>query len=470
MTEDSGNNKNGKGREPIPPGRRKILQQLFESGSKSAAKGDFDYATLQFTRCVIDDPGNLIYLSNFIGNLQKKYNNNKKGARLSGFKGAASKGALKKATMQKDWRGVIKAGVELLKLNPWDTTTLTIMAEAAEEMDYDECQLCYLKSALDANIKDPEINRKAARALASLHRYDEAIICWRRVQETLRDDEEANKGIGDCTVNRTIKTGGYEDAKDTKDVRADQGERPGLNRTPEEQFKRNIQKNPDEVSNYIQLADYYLQKENFDEALTTLEEAFNVSGGDLNIRERIEDVQLRRIRENYSIAKKLAESEKSAETINNYKQVKAELNKVEMEYYRNRAERYPNHIGYRYELGLRLFRNKKYPEAITAFQVARNDPQRQGDVQLVLGECFQAIKQYKLSMSNYEEAIAKIPDRSADSKKRALYRAGRLALSLKDAVKAEDYLTRLAGMDYSYADVGDLLEKVRKLQEDQDEG
>ena len=44
-----------------------------------------------------------------------------------------------------------------------------------------------------------------------------------------------------------------------------------------------------------------------------------------------------------------------------------------------------------------------------------------------LGQCFQEIKQYRLAMNNYESAIHEIPDRDADNKKRALYRAGRLA-------------------------------------------
>lgn len=457
------------GRKPIPPGKRRILQQLFESGSKSAAKGDFDYATLQFTRCVVDDPGNVIYLRNFIGNLQKKYNNNKKGAAFGGVKSAGAKTSLKKAVMSKDWPGVIKAGVEVLKVNPWDMPALTAMADACEVMEFDECQLCYLKAAMEGNLKDPEINRKAARALDSMARYDEAILCWRRVLEAVPGDEEANKGIGDASVKKTIKTGGYEDAKDSQDVRAKEGERPGLNRTPEEQFKRNIQKNPEDVSNYIQLADHYLHAENYDDCLSTLEDAFKVSG-DMNIRERIEDVQLRRVRENVAKAQTLAQEEKTEENVRRYKEVKKEQNKIELEYYRNRSERYPNHVGYKYELGVRLYRMKNFNEAISALQAARSDPQRQGDVQLLLGECFQSIKQYKLAMSNYEEALAKIADRNADLKKRALYRAGRLALSLKDAVKAEDYLTKLAGMDFGYQDVGDLLEKCRKLREEEEEG
>ncbi|HVW37143.1 MAG TPA: hypothetical protein VHB99_07550, partial [Pirellulales bacterium] len=65
----------GPGRQPIPPAKRRMLQQCFEQGSKVSASGNYDYATQMFTQCVVGDPANLLYTQNFISNLQKKYNN-----------------------------------------------------------------------------------------------------------------------------------------------------------------------------------------------------------------------------------------------------------------------------------------------------------------------------------------------------------------------------------------------------------
>ncbi len=58
-------------RQPISPAVRQRLQKQFEAGSKVAATGNYDYATDMFTQCVLADPGNLLYVSNFVGNLQK---------------------------------------------------------------------------------------------------------------------------------------------------------------------------------------------------------------------------------------------------------------------------------------------------------------------------------------------------------------------------------------------------------------
>lgn len=134
------------------------LRRLFESAIQSAAKGDYDYATLQFTRCVIGDPGNVIYVRNFITNLQKKYDHNKKGAKFGRVKSAGAKKSLEEAVASQDWPGVIESGVEVLKINPWDTPTLTTMANACEAMKFPECQRCYLQASMGWDPMDWELN------------------------------------------------------------------------------------------------------------------------------------------------------------------------------------------------------------------------------------------------------------------------------------------------------------------------
>ena len=84
---------------------------------------------------------------------------------------------------------------------------------------------------------------------------------------------------------------------------------------------------------------------------------------------------------------------------------------------------------------------------------------------LALGECFQHIEQYRLAMSNYEQAIEEISDREEDVKKLALYRASVLAMGLKDFDKAEKYLTDLAGLEFGYKDVAERLDKIRHMRD-----
>ena len=64
------------------------------------------------------------------------------------------------------------------------------MAEACEALEYREAELRYLKMALEANPKDPEVNRHCAKSLQRTGLFDQAIVCWHRVEEALKDDVE----------------------------------------------------------------------------------------------------------------------------------------------------------------------------------------------------------------------------------------------------------------------------------------
>jgi tetratricopeptide (TPR) repeat protein len=188
------------------------------------------------------------------------------------------------------------------------------------------------------------------------------------------------------------------------------------------------------------------------------------AGGDLQVREAYEDMGLRRARHNVQIAERRAENDSSDETNSLAVRMRQELNRLETEVFRARVDRYPNVVSWKVELGTRLKRAGNYSEAIKVFQPATGDPRRRGQVYLELGECFQQIKQYKLAMTNYEAAVEALADRGEpELRKKALYRAGVLAMGLEDLNLAEKHLTELAGLEYGYRDVAERLDKLAEV-------
>jgi tetratricopeptide (TPR) repeat protein len=103
-----------------------------------------------------------------------------------------------------------------------------------------------------------------------------------------------------------------------------------------------------------------------------------------------------------------------------------------------------------------------YEEAIKQYQQAQSDPRRKGLCLLNLGQCFEKIGQHRLAIKHFEDAIQEISDRDADNKKRALYAAAVLAYRLKDYRRAEQHASALAAMDYSYRNIGELLDRIAK--------
>jgi tetratricopeptide (TPR) repeat protein len=108
-------------------------------------------------------------------------------------------------------------------------------------------------------------------------------------------------------------------------------------------------------------------------------------------------------------------------------------------------------------------------------QVARSDPKHRGIVLLDLGECFQQIKQYRLAKEHYAQAVEAMPEKEVESRKKALYRAGVLAMGLSEVEKgtinetelndAEKFLTQLAALDFGYKDVSDRLDKIAQARD-----
>lgn len=442
-------------------GKRKRLQQLYEHGTRAAAQGQFDYATNLYVQCVTGDPGNPVYAKALLENLFKQYNNNKKGGKFVAIKGAGVKASLKKASMSKDWNQAILSGMEMLKLNPWDTFALTTMATACESLNHDECQLVYLRGALDGNPKDIDVNRRCGRALARARRYDDAVSCWRRVDQLKPGDEEAARAIADLAVEKTISRGGYEEAESTKDVRAKPMDSADVMRlTREQQLERAIGKNPQDINNYVELADMHTNNDRFADAEKVLARALEIAGGDLAIRERLEDTQVRRLRAEAETAKADVLAKGGAEAKEALKRKSVELNRVEMEIFRNRSERSPNNMRLKYELGVRLKRAGKINEAIQYLQAARGDSKLKGEAHLELGECFQLIKQHKLAMSNYQTALESLFERDLERRKLVLYRAGTLSFEMQDVDGSEKYLNELASLDFAFKDVAKWLEKI----------
>lgn len=458
----------------IPQGgdaKRKRLQQLFAHANKVMAKDDFDYATNLLTQCVLEEPANLMYLRTFLANLKKKYGNNKKGARLAFFKTPGARSLVKKASLQKNWQAVIKNGLEILKVNPWDVSTLISMSEASGELDLDEVELAYLMSALEVDMKDVEVNRLCARALADRKMFDQAIACWRRVLQAKPLDEEGTKALGDLAVEKTIKKGGYEDkdaiqkAIRTRNEQATPDRR--VDETDEERLIRLLKKNPEDVNRYLELASFYVKDEQqLEKAEKVLAQADKTMPGNPEIRERLEEVRLSSLHARAAQLRTKLEASPSPELERQLKMLQDEIAQKEIQFYKTRCERFPNNSAYHQELGIRYLRNQQFKEAIVELQRAKIDPRRRGVCDLRLGECFQQINQVPLALEHYVAATTEIPDHDLENKKDALYQAGTLAITLQKREAATRYLTSLAGMDYSYRDVSALLDKLARLGDD----
>lgn len=472
---------------PITAAVRQRLQAVFEHARRSAEKGDYDYAHDLFGQCLREDPANLIFLQHLLGNLAQKYGHSKKGARFAALKIKTARMALHKAAGRGQWSDAFAAACDALKLNPWDTSALLDVAEAYYQVGSDDCQLYVLRWALDAAPKDVTVNRRAAETLSRLGQFDQAISCWRRVEQARPGDEEAAKAISQLSVEKTIHQGGYDqerlqagrrDAATTELPASGRPAPPGSKSAVSESYQASdltaretqlleaVAAKPADTENYVELAELFTVQNRLREAEEILTRALAASGGgDLAIRELIEEAHLRRAHHQVQVAQRRAEQEKTPESIELVKRIVAQAHQAEFEVYAARAERNPGNVLLQYEFGLRCKRVGKFKEAIQAFQAARGDTRHKALVHLHLGESFQHIRQFRLAVASYETAIEAADTTQLDTKKLALYRAGVLNAELGDRDRAEKQLTELAAIDFGYRDVADRLDKLAALRD-----
>ena len=201
----------------------------------------------------------------------------------------------------------------------------------------------------------------------------------------------------------------------------------------------------------------------YGDAEAALRQTLDATGGEMKIRELMEDVQLRGVKYNLNVAEKKAAQEPSDEAKDLVKRMEKELTRVEIEVWRSRSDRYPGNTNFKYEYALRLKMAGNYAEAIKAFQEARGDAKRKAAVFVELGDCFVKIKQYKLAVSNYNTSLENMTERETELRKRALYYAGVVSMdALGDLDSAERFLTELAGLDFGYKDVSERLDKINR--------
>jgi len=458
----------------LSPEFRARLQECYEYGNKKMTQGDFDYAAEMFVQCVVGDPANIMYLQAFVLNLHRKYNDNKKGSSLAFIKGAGVKRAMNSALHKKKWEDAIKQGVEMLRLNPWDTGTLMGVGKACIELGFHIAGLAYYKYAVEANPSDAETNRTSARALAEIDEYDQAISCWNRVLKVKPNDEEAKKTIGDLMVIKTIKKGKYEsklnpDEKKDRSTQARKEELEGKIKyeeraklSPEEEFEKKLRREPENEEIYLDYYDYFYQANQIKKAEDVLLRLIKVHDTPKN-QLRLLETQRRKLMDEVTKIKSDFETTNKPEVREKLKPLfykkKEEMEKKTSELYHKRVAENPGNSSYHFDLGVMYQQQGKFKEAITEFQAAKSDASLQGECLLALGQCFQQIKQYRLAMNHYQEAANKIQD-TGDTKKKVLLLAAKLAYGLQDFEKADDFASELAAIDFSYKDVGELLDKI----------
>jgi tetratricopeptide (TPR) repeat protein len=329
--------------------------------------------------------------------------------------------------------------------------------------------------------------------------YDQAIACWRRVDEMKKNDPEAQREMARLMMDKTRAQVGIDDddlseeekakrrrerakaaAEAAEKAREEQerrlavkkaeeerkeGRRKAIPLTPRQQLEQAIRENPVDMDNYLALAELHEKEGRPNDVKATLQRAVMAAGRDVAAQSRIVAFETRDLRRKAAAAEKRAREEKDPKMVAVAKKLAAELGQRELEIFTERTARFPM-PEMSYEVAVRLKRVGKYEEAIKYFTEVEGHKTLKARALLRKGESQLQLKLFQRALETFKVAVdeAKAAE-DVEYRKQAMWRAARLSEGLKQIVSAEKYYQMLYEFDPNFEDVRARLDKIRKIRD-----
>ena len=475
-----------------PDPMQKAAQEWYRKGSEALKKENFPYAVECFGTAVKMQPDNVLYRQTRHGSLEKLYGGNGTGARMSSVRLVGIRGRIKKGRLKKDWPAIDVAAEEGLFFNPWDAQLFADVGAAAVERDAREVAKYAWSKAVKFDLTNTGYNRALGYVLRDCHEYVAARNCFKRVYEANPTDAEARGMMNQLDAESVMHRGGYDAAETTRDVAAQQqapvnaydedrkarkgqqtADAPG--ESDETDLRHAIRKDPDNVNNYLRLAEYYRDARQLLQALDMYEQVLKKTPNNMDVLEFKEDIELDILRDKLSDTTELYRKHPDkARLKEKATKLKGQLITQEIKVLEPRIERHPQDMKMRFDLAERYRRTKQYEKSIPLYQQASVDSRLKEDALVWLGLCFVRTKKLSLGERQFSRALETI---NANDKaipfKMAHYWLGRIAEKAERRDDAENHYTEILSVDYSYEDVQKRLEALQvndeELQFDDDD-
>jgi tetratricopeptide (TPR) repeat protein len=475
---------------------RRVAAGQFERANQVVATGNYDYGIRLFMSCCKLDPGNLIYRQALRRTEKAKFSNNLRGSWHARWTTWASKVRLKGALGSRQYLKVLEYGEGVLMRNPWDVSVQMDMAAAADGLGLVDVSVWLLEQARQKTARDVPLNRALAKAYEKRGNFTQAMALWQMIQADHPADMEAQHKLKDLAAHDTIARGRYDGGQGGADAVAG-ALRPGqpstpppgtkpaapgarANPTPPETapaaspgssadhrvareaalIRTRLSADPANVNAYLQLAALYRRVGLLEKARSVLTEGMAPTGNAFEIALELADLDIEPFRQNLVVTEdKLRDTPDDDELRRIRLRLRKEINTRELDFYRQKADRFPTELGLRFEVGVRLLRAGQHDEAIQMLQAARSDPRFRWQSMLWLGHCFKARNNWRLAQRNFEEALQNLPVGETAARKDLLFLLAQGFADEGDLTRAIDTGHELANLDFGYRDIGRLLDE-----------
>lgn len=444
-------------------------REHFEKGLASMERGNTDYA-IEMLTLSLDVCPQLLKARRFLRAAQvKRYRANPPSAMAKAMIPVKAAGKQMKAQslMKKDPIGALKASEEVLALDPYNVAFANLNAQAAVAASMPEAAILTLEVVKEANATDIKLLRQLASLYTEVSRLHDARVIYEEIARLAPNDPQAIKQLKDATALDTMQRGRWTEEgdfrgkiKDTKEAVLLEQQSKAVKSAKDideliTETNRKVEAEPQNINYRRALADLYVRADKYDEALEVLRVAQEITGGaDPQIDRAVSSTYIKKL--DFEIGQ--FEAAGDTEHANTWKK---ERHDFLLDDARDKVERYPNDLIFRFDLAVQLFERGELNEAIQHFQLAQRNPQKRIRSLYYLGLCFKAKGQTDIAAEQLQKAVSELPVMD-DTKKDILYELGGLNDAMGDKEKALAYFKEIYAVDISYRDVSAKIESFYK--------
>lgn len=455
----------------------KKTQDMFNKGLGALERGNLDYAIDLFMQCLELEPALLQARKMLRAAEVRKIKQQGSGLarKMAVVKGIPT--YLKAMTAlkgEKPQQAMLQAE-KLLREDPLNKKFVTLFADAAVAAGLPEAAIHTLETARDQMPHDVDLLNHLGSIYLEEGRTRDARACFERIVEISPNDPDAVKLLKDAMALDSLASDGWQAAASGgsyRDIIKDEGEAVRLEQEAKavkterdadaliEDTKQKIEAEPENMNYYRALARLYAQKQDFDNALATLDKALELSPGDPELDSAHSSVKVQQFDHQIAGAREAGDEETAAA-------LEAERDQFIYDDLEARVKRYPNDLKLRFDLGVILHDNGYLNEAIQQFQRSQRSPKHRIRSLYYLALSFRKKGQLDLALEQLKEADSELATMD-NQKKEVCYQIGEVAEEIGDLDTAAQYYKKVYQSDIGYKDIADKIERLyeqRRAQE-----
>ncbi len=293
-------------------------------------------------------------------------------------------------------------------------------------------------------------------------------------------DSNLRDTLRDLSAKATMQKGKYDGDGDFRDSIKDRADQEQLHAeqsllSNEDVHRRSIatarleynenptdQRNIDKYVTALCATDTY---ENEKIAIEVLESAYNALS-QFFYKQRANEIKLRQFKRQIRELQDAMKNEpQNTEYAQKLKSLAIEMHEFELKHYQECVENHPTDRRYKFELGKRYLKAKRFDEAIPLFQESRGDPRFRTGSLSHIGQCFFYKKWYTDAIESFQEAFDNVESKEGAMAKELLYNLGRAYEADGNDAEALTSYRKVTQLDYNYQDARDRVDALRKKEQ-----